>query len=75
MRNQIFDAIHRRMATDPRIFLVIADMGINLVDKIARDYPARFLNVGIAEQTLIGVQWRLSSHCLYHQQLRHRALF
>ena len=30
-------------------------MGINLVEKIQNDYPDRFLNVGIAEQNLIGV--------------------
>ena len=30
-------------------------MGINLIEKIQNDYPERFLNVGIAEQNLIGV--------------------
>lgn len=30
-------------------------MGINLVEKIQEEFPERFLNVGIAEQNLIGV--------------------
>ena len=55
MRQQIINAIHRRMATDPRVFFVIADVGINLVEPLARDYPDRFINVGIAEQNMIGV--------------------
>lgn len=55
MRSQIFDALHRRMADDPKLFLVIADMGINLVERFAASYPDRFVNVGIAEQNMIGV--------------------
>lgn len=55
MRTQIFDALHRRMGNDPRLFLVIGDMGINLVERIADSYPDRFVNVGIAEQNMIGV--------------------
>ena len=43
------------MKTDKEIFFLTADMGINLVEKIENDYPDRFLNVGIAEQNLIGV--------------------
>jgi len=55
MRSQIFDAMYRRMAVDPRLFLVIGDMGINLVERFAATYPGQFVNVGIAEQNMIGV--------------------
>ena len=55
MRNQIIDQIHTEMKKDQSIFFLTADMGINLVEKIEKDYPERFLNVGIAEQNLIGV--------------------
>jgi transketolase len=55
MREHIINALHRRMATDKSLFFVIADVGINLVEKIADAYPDRFLNVGIAEQNMIGV--------------------
>jgi transketolase len=55
MRNKIIDQIHLEMKKDDSIFFLTADMGINLVEKIQNDYPDRFLNVGIAEQNLIGV--------------------
>jgi transketolase len=55
MRNQIIQQIYNEMKTDKEIFFLTADMGINLVEKIENDYPDRFLNVGIAEQNLIGV--------------------
>lgn len=43
------------MLRDPSVFLVIADMGINLVERFAETFPDRFVNVGIAEQNMIGV--------------------
>jgi transketolase len=43
------------MEIDEKIFFLTADMGINLVEKFEDKYPSRFLNVGIAEQNLIGV--------------------
>jgi transketolase len=49
----MIDAIFRRMATDKSIFLVTADMGINLLERFAQAYPDRYVNVGIAEQNLI----------------------
>lgn len=55
MRNSIIDQIHKEMKNDKNIFFLTADMGINLVEKIEKDFPNRFLNVGIAEQNLIGV--------------------
>ena len=61
MRNQIIDAIHAKMAIDERVFFLTADMGINLVEKIQHSYPERFLNVGIAEQNLIGVSAGLAN--------------
>ena len=55
MRKQIIDAIFNQMETDESIFFLTADMGINLVEKIEQKFPRRFVNVGIAEQNLIGV--------------------
>jgi transketolase len=55
MRNKIIQQIYDEMKTDKDIFFLTADMGINLVEKIENDFPDRFLNVGIAEQNLIGV--------------------
>jgi transketolase len=61
MRGLIIDAIYDRMATNPDVFFLTADMGINLVEKFGKTYPDRFLNVGIAEQNLIGVSAGLAN--------------
>ncbi len=55
MRDAIFDSLFDRMARDPRVFFLCADVGINLVEKIRDAYPDRYLNVGIAEANMIGV--------------------
>jgi len=61
MRGQIIDAIFARMQTDPDIFFLTADMGINLVEKFRETYPERYANVGIAEQNLIGISSGLAN--------------
>ena len=55
MRNIFLNDLHEKMAIDKNIFFLTADMGINLVEKFESSYPNRYLNVGIAEQNLIGV--------------------
>jgi transketolase len=55
MRASIIDSLFAKMQTNEDIFFLTADMGINLVEKFQEAYPSRFLNVGIAEQNLIGV--------------------
>jgi transketolase len=61
MRGQIIDAIFQRMGSNPDIFFLTGDMGINLVEKFEEKYPDRFLNVGIAEQNLVGVSAGLAN--------------
>jgi len=61
MRKQIIDAIYNQMEVDERIFFLIGDMGINLVEKIEQKFPKRFVNVGIAEQNLISVSAGLAN--------------
>ena len=55
MRNAIVNHIYKLMHKNKRIFFLTGDMGINLVEKFEEKFPERFLNVGIAEQNLIGV--------------------
>lgn len=55
MRNFIIDFIFAEMSKNKKLFFVTADMGINLVEKIQKKFPKRYLNVGIAEQSLISV--------------------
>ncbi|AMA58991.1 transketolase family protein [Bradyrhizobium sp. CCGE-LA001] len=55
MRDALLDQIHRAMAHDPKIFFVSADFGSPVLDRIRADHPARFVNVGVAEQNLINI--------------------
>jgi transketolase C-terminal domain/subunit len=55
MRGIFLEKLHSKMKEDPTLFFLTADMGINLVEKFEEDFPDRYLNVGIAEQNLIGV--------------------
>lgn len=40
---------------DSNIYLLTADMGFGLVDPFANKYSDRFINVGVAEQNMIGI--------------------
>jgi transketolase len=40
---------------DPGIFLMTADLGFRVLDGFAADFPKQYLNVGIAEQNMIGL--------------------
>jgi transketolase len=55
MRGVFLDKLFQKMETDETIFFLTADMGINLVERFEEKFPDRFLNVGIAEQNLIGI--------------------
>lgn len=55
MRGVFLDALFDEMLRDETLFFLTADMGINLVEKFEDQFPDRFLNVGIAEQNLIGI--------------------
>lgn len=54
-RDVVFDAIHRIIANDRSSFLVTNDMGAMGVDRIREEFPAQFMNLGIAEQNLVSV--------------------
>ena len=55
MRGKILDALFESMKVDENIFFLTADMGIGLIERFKEKFPNRFLNVGIAEQNLIGI--------------------
>lgn len=40
---------------DDQVFLLVADIGYNLVEPFAAEFPDRFFNVGIAEQDMMGI--------------------
>jgi len=55
MRGWFAHELHARMRQDTRIWVVTGDLGFGMFDKVKRDFPERFVNVGAAEQAMMGV--------------------
>jgi transketolase len=55
VRDAYFDALAELAADDPRVWALTGDLGIGLFDPVEAAAPGRVLNVGIAEQALVGV--------------------
>lgn len=55
MRNSFIKALLSMAAEDERIFLLCGDLGYSVLEPFAECFPDRFLNVGIAEQNMIGL--------------------
>ena len=47
--------VYNHMVGNKNIFVVAGDLGFGMMDAIKRDFPERFINVGAAEQSMIGV--------------------
>ena len=46
---------------NPRIFLIVGDLGYSVVEPFAAAFPNRYINAGIAEQNMTGVAAGLAS--------------
>jgi transketolase len=55
MRTAFVSQLIKEAEQHPDIFLIIGDLGFNVVEEFAKKFPDRFLNAGIAEQNMIGV--------------------
>jgi transketolase len=55
MRDAFFAALSEVAESDERVWALTADLGIGLFDGFQRVAPGRYINVGIAEQAMIGV--------------------
>jgi transketolase len=55
MRDAFINTLCDRMADDKSIFFLSSDLGAPALDRIRSEHPDRFINVGIAEQSLINV--------------------
>ena len=54
MRRIFADTLHRKMRKNRDIWVVTGDLGYKMWDPIKKDYPGRYLNVGAAEQLMVG---------------------
>ena len=55
MRNAVFDELLSIARENPRVMLLTADLGFGVLDEFARELPAQFFNVGVAEQAMVGM--------------------
>ena len=55
MRRYFVNILHEKMRVNKKIWVVTADLGYRMWDEIKIDYPDRFINVGAAEQAMIGL--------------------
>jgi len=55
MKRCFVDILHKKMSENKNIWVVTGDLGYKMWDEIKRDYPKRFINVGAAEQSMVGV--------------------
>lgn len=55
MRNAFFRALLELAAHDDRITLIVGDLGFSVVEPFAERFPGRFINVGVAEQNMLGL--------------------
>lgn len=55
MRDAFTRALMREAAADPRLTLVTGDLGFGVLRPFWEQYPAQFINAGIAEQGMTGL--------------------
>ncbi|MGB8853811.1 MAG: transketolase C-terminal domain-containing protein [Pirellulales bacterium] len=55
MRTAFIQHLIEHARTNPRLFLVVGDLGYSVVEPFAAEFPDRFLNAGVAEQNMTGV--------------------
>jgi transketolase len=55
MRTTLIRTLTEAAAENPRISLVVGDLGFGVVTDFARRFPEQFLNAGVAEQNMTGI--------------------
>ncbi|MEI8173107.1 MAG: transketolase C-terminal domain-containing protein [Deltaproteobacteria bacterium] len=56
MRNMFSEVLYEMGKDDPRIYIVVADISpAGPMEKFRKEFPERFINVGVAEQSMIGI--------------------
>ena len=61
MRTAFIQELIRQARGNPKLFLVVGDLGFTVVEPFVKEFPDRFLNAGVAEQNMTGVAAGLAS--------------
>jgi transketolase len=54
MRNTVINSIASFARSNRNIFIITGDAGFGVLDEFQKNFPERFLNLGVAEQNMIG---------------------
>ncbi len=62
MRTAFINRLCELAHQDKRICLIVGDLGFSVVEPFIREFPERFLNAGVAEQSMTGIAvgWSLA---------------
>ena len=55
MRTAFIETLLELAQKDPRIVLIVGDLGFGVVNEFMKRLPNQFLNVGVAEQNMVGL--------------------
>src|ERR1039458_4937232 len=55
MRRALVETLMELAALDRRLILLTADLGYTVLEPFAEKFPDRFMNVGVAEQNMVGM--------------------
>ena len=55
MRTTFINELVKEARKNDKIFLLVGDLGYNVVEPFANEFPDRFINVGICEQNMAGI--------------------
>lgn len=62
MRTAFIETLVEVAQRNPQVWLLTADLGYGVLERFAARFPERYVNVGVAEQNLIGIAAGLA-HC------------
>jgi len=55
MRRAFGEWITKIAEEDKSIYLIVGDIGYGIFDDFRKKYPTRFINIGVCEQSMIGI--------------------
>ena len=55
MRNTFLATLREIAANNPNVWLLCGDLGFSVLETFQRQFPDRYLNVGVAEQNMAGI--------------------
>ena len=61
MRNKFIEELVSAARINPKIALVVGDLGYSVIEPFVDEFPERFINVGVSEQNMMGMAAGMAS--------------